>query len=48
MAGRSEANMDWVIEAHNITKTYKMGGFDVEALRAVSFKIERGEVLSIM
>src|SRR3990172_1407602 len=48
MAGHSEANMDWVIEARNITKTYKMGEFDVEALRNVSFTIERGEVLSIM
>ncbi|HET7145050.1 MAG TPA: ABC transporter ATP-binding protein [Anaerolineales bacterium] len=41
-------NMDWVIEARNITKTYKMGEFNVEALRNVSFTIERGEVLSIM
>lgn len=40
--------MDWVIEARNITKTYKMGEFDVEALRNVSFTIERGEVVSIM
>ncbi len=40
--------MDWVIEARNITKTYKMGEFDVEALRNVSFTIERGEALSIM
>ncbi len=40
--------MDWVIEARNITKTYKMGEFNVEALRNVSFTIERGEVLSIM
>ncbi len=40
--------MDWVIEARNITKTYRMGEFDVEALRNVSFTIERGEALSIM
>ena len=40
--------MDWVIEARNISKIYKMGEFDVEALRNVSFTIERGEVLSIM
>ena len=40
--------MDWVIEASDITKIYKMGEFDVEALRGVSFKIRRGEVLSIM
>ena len=40
--------MDWVIEAHDLKKTYKMGEFDVEALRGVSFKIKRGEVISIM
>jgi len=40
--------MDWVIEARNITKTYKMGEFDVEALKSVSFNIKRGEVISIM
>ena len=40
--------MDWVIEARNIIKTYRMGEFDVEALHNVSFTIERGEVLSIM
>ena len=36
--------MDWVIEARDLTKTYKMGEFDVQALRGVSFTIERGEV----
>jgi putative ABC transport system ATP-binding protein len=40
--------MDWVIETHNLSKTYKMGEFSVEALRSVSFNIERGEVLAIM
>ena len=40
--------MDWVIEARNITKTYKMGEFEVQALRDVSFTIERGEVVSFM
>ena len=40
--------MDWVIEAHEITKTYQMGEILVEALRGVSFNIQRGEVLSIM
>jgi len=48
MAGRSEADMDWVIEAREITKTYQMGEVLVEALRGVSFNIQRGEVLSIM
>jgi len=40
--------MDWVIEARDIVKTYKMGEFDVQALRGVSFNIKRGEVVSIM
>jgi len=40
--------MDLVIEARNLTKTYRMGEFDVQALRDVSFTIERGEVISIM
>jgi putative ABC transport system ATP-binding protein len=40
--------MDWVIEARDLTKTYKMGEFDVEALRGVSFKIKRGEIVAIM
>ena len=40
--------MDWVIEARDIVKTYKMGEFDVQALRGVSFNIGRGEVVSIM
>jgi putative ABC transport system ATP-binding protein len=40
--------MDWVIEARNLTKTYKMGDFEVQALKDVSFEIARGEVVSIM
>lgn len=40
--------MDWVIEAREIKKVYRMGEFDVEALRGVSFKVRRGEVVSIM
>jgi putative ABC transport system ATP-binding protein len=39
---------DWVVETRDIKKTYRMGEFDVEALRGVSFKIKRGEVVSIM
>ena len=37
-----------VIEAHDLTKIYKMGEVEVQALRGVSFNIERGEVISIM
>jgi putative ABC transport system ATP-binding protein len=40
--------MDWVIEARNLTKTYMMGEFEVQALRDVSFTITRGEMVSIM
>ncbi len=40
--------MDRVIEARGLTKTYKMGEIEVNALRGVSFEIERGEVVSIM
>jgi putative ABC transport system ATP-binding protein len=38
----------WVIEAENLTKFYEMGEIEVQALRGVSFKIKRGEVVSIM
>ena len=39
---------DWVIEANDLQKTYVMGEVEVKALRGVSFKIKRGEVVSIM
>ncbi len=37
-----------VIEAHDLTKVYKMGEVEVHALRGVSFNIARGEVVAIM
>jgi putative ABC transport system ATP-binding protein len=40
--------MDLVIEARDLVKTYKMGEFEVQALRGVSFTITRGEIVSIM
>jgi putative ABC transport system ATP-binding protein len=40
--------MDWVIEAHDLTKTYKMGEIEVHALNGVSFTIARGEMVAIM
>jgi putative ABC transport system ATP-binding protein len=42
------ANQDLVIEVRDLTKTYKMGEVEVQALRGVSFTIQRGEMVSIM
>jgi putative ABC transport system ATP-binding protein len=39
---------DWVIEAANLTKIYQMGEVEVHALRGLSVRIERGEVVSVM
>jgi putative ABC transport system ATP-binding protein len=39
---------DWVIEANDLTKVYQMGEVEVNALRGVTFKIARGEMVSIM
>ncbi len=40
--------MESVIEARDIKKSYIMGEVEVQALRGVSFAIQRGEVVSIM
>jgi putative ABC transport system ATP-binding protein len=37
-----------MIEVQELTKTYHLGSVDVPALRGVSFRIEDGEVVSIM
>ncbi|MHB1295207.1 MAG: ABC transporter ATP-binding protein [Anaerolineae bacterium] len=37
-----------MIEIDSITKVYRMGAFEVKALRGVSLRIERGEFVSIM
>lgn len=39
---------DWVIEACDLTKVYRMGQVEVHALRGVSLRISRGEVVAIM
>ncbi|MEN8171599.1 MAG: ABC transporter ATP-binding protein [Chloroflexota bacterium] len=39
---------DWVVDAQDITKVFKMGDIEVHALRGLSLKIARGEVVSIM
>lgn len=38
----------WVIEAQDLTKTYKMGDVEVHALRGLSMTISGGEVVAIM
>src|SRR5512139_3416120 len=40
--------MENVIETRDIKKSYIMGEVEVQALRGVSFTIQRGEVVSIM
>jgi putative ABC transport system ATP-binding protein len=37
-----------MIEVQDVTKTYRLGSVEVPALRGVSFRIERGEVVAIM
>ena len=37
-----------MIELNNIIKTYKMGEIEVQALRGLSLRIEKGEMVAIM
>ncbi|GAB4525474.1 MAG: ABC transporter ATP-binding protein [Anaerolineales bacterium] len=39
---------DIVVQARDLTKTYRMGSVEVHALRGISFDIQRGEVIAIM
>jgi putative ABC transport system ATP-binding protein len=39
---------DGIIKIENLTKTYEMGEMKVHALRGVSLRIERGEMVAIM
>jgi putative ABC transport system ATP-binding protein len=39
---------EWVIEASDLTKIYRMGEVEVLALNGVSMRVRRGEVLAIM
>lgn len=39
---------DWVIQANDLRKVYRMGEVEVHALRGANVKIRRGEIVSIM
>jgi putative ABC transport system ATP-binding protein len=39
---------EWVVDAKDLTKVYQMGDVEVRALRGLSLKIKRGEVMAIM
>lgn len=39
---------DWVIQAEGLTKVYQMGEVQVHALRGLSMRVARGEVVAIM
>ena len=39
---------EFVVNAQNLTKVYKMGDVEVHALRGLSIQISKGEVVSIM
>lgn len=39
---------DWVIDARDLKKVYRMGEVDVNALNGLDMKVERGEIVSIM
>lgn len=40
--------MQPLLKAENITKTYKTGDVDVQALKGVSFTIEDGELIVVL
>ncbi|MGH9943469.1 MAG: ATP-binding cassette domain-containing protein, partial [Pyrinomonadaceae bacterium] len=40
--------MKTILQAENLTKTYRVGSVDVHALRGVNLHVEEGEFLAIM
>jgi putative ABC transport system ATP-binding protein len=45
---KKNVDNNWVIEAKDLTKVYKMGELEVSALCGITLKIARGEVVAIM
>lgn len=43
-----ENSEQYVIEAKDVYKIYKLGSVEVKALRGVNFKVKKGEIVSIM
>jgi len=39
---------DWVVQANELTKVYRLGEIEVQALRGLTMRIERGETIAIM
>ena len=37
-----------IISVENVTKTYRIGKVDVQAVRGISFSVERGEFVSVV
>jgi len=46
--GQDEHKNEFVVQARDLTKVYRMGELEVQALRGLSLDIERGETLAIM
>jgi putative ABC transport system ATP-binding protein len=40
--------VDWIVEALNVKKIYKIGALEVPALNGVNLKVEGGEFMSVM
>jgi len=47
-AGHAEDQNNQVVQAKELTKIYRMGAMEVQALRGASLEIERGETVAIM